>query len=394
MLAGTSSYRRPLPDSLIAFSAPEGRVLLQEALQAGGMESFFPLIEQFHTQADPAFCGLGSLVMALNALGVDPGRTWRGPWRWFSEELLDCCTPLEQVQKAGVSLEELACLARCNGAEAVLSRPDEAGSAGLRAAVNAATRAADRVLVVSYSRAALGQTGAGHYSPVGGYHAARDLVLILDVARFKYPPHWVSLSALFAATQDADPVTQRSRGWLSLAKRGPASAVAQFLSCQQGMLLKGTLQQLLVALLEAVRTCAPSTLEAMLELTAAAIQRSGLCEQLQFRPPRDAEQASTLELLRGSLHALPLYTRAAASLGAAPAVPVVLWLLATPTHCWSVLPASLRSLVLQLCDPGVMQARIAAEVQMLRSQLEFLLEHARPGCGSNELGLQESCRSA
>jgi hypothetical protein len=35
-------------------------------------------------------------------------------------------------------------------------------------------------LVVSYSRKAFSQTGDGHFSPVAGYHAARDLVLILD----------------------------------------------------------------------------------------------------------------------------------------------------------------------------------------------------------------------
>ena len=41
------------------------------------------------------------------------------------------------------------------------------------------------VVVVSYSRKLLGQTGDGHYSPIGGYHRASDHVLILDVARFK-----------------------------------------------------------------------------------------------------------------------------------------------------------------------------------------------------------------
>ena len=41
------------------------------------------------------------------------------------------------------------------------------------------------VVVVSYSRKQLGQTGDGHYSPIGGYHRASDQVLILDVARFK-----------------------------------------------------------------------------------------------------------------------------------------------------------------------------------------------------------------
>lgn len=31
----------------------------------------------------------------------------------------------------------------------------------------------------------------------GGYHAETDQVLILDVARFKYPPHWVPLKTLW-----------------------------------------------------------------------------------------------------------------------------------------------------------------------------------------------------
>ncbi len=36
-----------------------------------------------------------------------------------------------------------------------------------------------------------GCAGDGHFSPIGGFHAQRDLVLILDTARFKYAPHWV-----------------------------------------------------------------------------------------------------------------------------------------------------------------------------------------------------------
>jgi len=46
----------------------------------------------------------------------------------------------------------------------------------------------ERVLSVvffSYLRSALGQTGTGHFSPIGGYNEEHDLVLIMDVARFK-----------------------------------------------------------------------------------------------------------------------------------------------------------------------------------------------------------------
>lgn len=41
------------------------------------------------------------------------------------------------------------------------------------------------VVIVSYSRRGLNQTGTGHFSPIGGYHEGKDLVLIMDVARFK-----------------------------------------------------------------------------------------------------------------------------------------------------------------------------------------------------------------
>jgi len=72
---------------------------------------------------------------------------------------------------------------------------------------------------VNYSRRALRQTGDGHFSPIGGYHAGSDRVLVLDTARFKYPPHWVPVELLFAAMQAQDGATGQSRGWLGLRAR-------------------------------------------------------------------------------------------------------------------------------------------------------------------------------
>src|SRR5215813_5260972 len=132
---GQTLYRRPLPAEAIAFSSAEGRQLFAEALASRGLEGYFPLAEQFHTQSDPAFCGLGSLVVALNALAIDPGRLWKGPWRWFSEDLLDCCVPLEHVRERGLDMDELACLARCNGADVQAFRASGASLAQWRAAL-------------------------------------------------------------------------------------------------------------------------------------------------------------------------------------------------------------------------------------------------------------------
>ena len=75
-------YRRQLPETAISFSSPKGREIFASAMASGGTSSFFPLIEQLQTQPEPAFCGLTTLVIVLNALAVDPRRSWKGPWRW------------------------------------------------------------------------------------------------------------------------------------------------------------------------------------------------------------------------------------------------------------------------------------------------------------------------
>lgn len=60
----------------------------------------------------------------------------------------------------------------------------------------------------------MSQTGSGHFSPIGGYHAEKDMALILDVARFKYPPHWVPLTLLWEAMDNVDGTTGQHRGYV------------------------------------------------------------------------------------------------------------------------------------------------------------------------------------
>lgn len=220
---GPCYYRRALPGTSVAFSSAEGRALFREALVDGCLESYFPLAEQLHTQAEPAFCGLATLVMVLNALAVDPGVVWKGVWRWYHEGALACCKPIARVMQDGIDLDEFVCLARCQGVSAALVRADEQAGGSLdafRAVVERQARStgATEALVVSYSREALGQTGDGHFSPIGGYHRARDLCLILDTARFKYPPHWVPTADLWEAMRRLDRSTGKPRGFVRVAR--------------------------------------------------------------------------------------------------------------------------------------------------------------------------------
>lgn len=210
-------FRRPLPPDLVGFSSTEGRVLLREALAEGTAEAFFPLMAHLHTQSEPAWCGLGTLVTVLNALEIDPGRAWKGPWRWFGEELLDCCKSLDAIRAEGLNLHELACLARCNGAAARVRVAEAGAEDRFRADLEASVRAPSGPFIAcNYARGALGQTGTGHFSPVAAWHRGRDLALVLDVARFKYPPHWAPVSKLVQAMSEVDPATQAPRGWVVL----------------------------------------------------------------------------------------------------------------------------------------------------------------------------------
>eukprot|EP00162_Nutomonas_longa_P021289 comp4345_c0_seq1/m.2873 comp4345_c0_seq1/g.2873 ORF comp4345_c0_seq1/g.2873 comp4345_c0_seq1/m.2873 type:complete len:274 (-) comp4345_c0_seq1:79-900(-) len=209
---GSTFYMRPLPSSLVPFSSSEGRQRLREADNARFAESFYPLIEQFTTQAEPAFCGLSSLVMVLNGFGLDPGKVWKPPWRFYTEEHLNCCLTLEDVKQRGIAMPQLACLARCNSLDCEELYTDKIDIDLFRERITHTVSHNEAFAVVSYSRQSLGQTGIGHFSPVAAYHKATDSVLILDVARFKYPPYWATISELYKATLPVDTETNRSRG--------------------------------------------------------------------------------------------------------------------------------------------------------------------------------------
>ena len=370
-----SLYRRPLPPTLVAFASAEGRAMFDAARAEGGMEAFFPLIEQFHTQAEPAFCGLGTLVVALNALGVDPGRLWKGPWRWFSEELLDCCSPLERVRTQGITLDEFACLARCNGANAEVFRPDTCSLADLRAAITTAARSAvDPAMIVSYDRRALGQTGDGHFSPVGGYHASSDHVLILDVARFKYPPHWVPLPALYSAMQPADAATARPRGWVALRRSSrPASLLFTARCVGDGgfAAFSDALERLTAALVVAASMTGAdlrSVLSGMFTVVAADFTLV-----IEQRSLALTEHAAAAEALLAALRTTPVFTIVADLVPSSwPPEAATLLVLALPRELWSPMPDAMRAAWLAMLDPEQLPPPVRLESDHIHRQLADL----------------------
>ncbi|GAX10310.1 hypothetical protein FisN_3Lh513 [Fistulifera solaris] len=215
-----SVRRRVLPSHLTALHSTQGTHLLLEALTNNSAAAYIPLTEHFCNQSDPAFCGITTLLMVLNAFAVDPMVRWKGGWRYFGDEtvlLSQCCLSAELVRRVGVTMEQLQQLAVCHGLRVQMERPITHNNEQLfRTHVKECLQPTEHpsaMLVVSYARSALGQTGEGHFSPLAAYHEASDQVLLLDVARFKYPPYWVPVSELYQAMTWIDKVTAQSRGW-------------------------------------------------------------------------------------------------------------------------------------------------------------------------------------
>ncbi|XP_027353388.1 glutathione gamma-glutamylcysteinyltransferase 1 isoform X2 [Abrus precatorius] len=251
-MAMAGLYRRLLScPPAVEFASSQGKQLFLEAIQNGTMEGFYKLVSYFQTQSEPAFCGLASLSMVLNALAIDPGRKWKGnpplicslfslpfffffsgPWRWFDESMLDCCEPLEMVKVRGISFGKLVCLAHCAGAEVEAFHASHSSIEDFRRYVIECSTSDDCHVISSYHRAALKQTGNGHFSPIGGYHVGKDMALILDVARFKYPPHWVPLTLLWEGMNYVDESTGQSRGFMLISRPHREPGMLYTLSCK------------------------------------------------------------------------------------------------------------------------------------------------------------------
>eukprot|EP01128_Nolandella_sp_AFSM9_P010345 TRINITY_DN7129_c0_g1_i1.p1 TRINITY_DN7129_c0_g1~~TRINITY_DN7129_c0_g1_i1.p1 ORF type:complete len:314 (+),score=55.39 TRINITY_DN7129_c0_g1_i1:37-942(+) len=216
-LSQPSFYGRPFPQGVcVDYASAEGKALFLEAMQDGRMNPFFRLAGSYAHQSEPAYCALAVLAMVLNSLQIDPGQTWKKPWRWYSEEMLACCTNIAEVREKGITFDQFMSLASCKGGVVQGWRYSDSSLREFRQAIVRSVESEDEVLVASFNRKDLGQTGSGHFAPVSGYNASSDSVLLLEVARFKYPSHWVPVSVLFHAMQAVDTETGLSRGFLSI----------------------------------------------------------------------------------------------------------------------------------------------------------------------------------
>ncbi|CAG8463673.1 9218_t:CDS:2 [Paraglomus brasilianum] len=208
---------RELPSFLISLTSKEGKELIKESLNQGYAEGFFDLSSCFSHQMEPAYCALSSLAIVLNALQVQGAPVWKGPWRWWYDELLNCCQDIEKVKQSGTTFSQFTCLAKCH-CEVHAKRADQVTKEEFVNDLKYVNSTPGVYMVISFSRATLSQTGDGHFSPIGAYLPEKNMALVLDTARFKYPSYFASVDLLYESMFPIDKVTQQPRGYFLLSQ--------------------------------------------------------------------------------------------------------------------------------------------------------------------------------
>ncbi|MBY6146894.1 phytochelatin synthase family protein [Mameliella alba] len=202
---------------LVYLTDPEGQTRFMESELHG---DYFSLASYLEYEQVVTFCGPATVAAVANALAIPrpaPDRLY--PWTLFTQDLLfndanQKLKPYAMVEHEGLTLAELDTFIENLGMMAEHHFASDVDVDGLRDAIKATLSDPKSRFVANYSRKALPQEGDGHISPVAAYDAETDTVLILDVAKYKYPPVWITVETLHAGMMMTDSGSGKSRGFV------------------------------------------------------------------------------------------------------------------------------------------------------------------------------------
>jgi hypothetical protein len=210
-----------MANDVVYVDTQRGAELFDEAQVKG---HFWTICRYFISEKFLTYCGIASSVTVLNSLGVEaPDEPQIYPYKMFTQdniftdEVLHHRRPLD-VEKGGSTLEQQADFLGALHVGVEVYFGSDLDLDGCRQLLVDTLTSADRRVIVDFNRKTLGQKGSGHFSPLAAYHEGEDRFLLMDVARYKAPPCWVTAPVLYEALQGIDPTSGKSRGFLVVSR--------------------------------------------------------------------------------------------------------------------------------------------------------------------------------
>jgi hypothetical protein len=210
-----------LEHAVIYWDSAEGKAL---RARMSADADYWQLAPTFAVQMTQSYCSVASAITVLNAMPISkPVDPTYAPYAYFTQsnfftaEVTKVISP-QTVLEIGMTREQMAETLSRQGVTATSIAGDTLSENALRTLLKKALGDDGRFVLANYFRANLGQVGGGHWSALAAYDAQSDTVLILDVAKYKYPPAWVSIKILQQAIATTDTTSNKSRGLVIVSK--------------------------------------------------------------------------------------------------------------------------------------------------------------------------------
>mmetsp|Transcript_26975 Transcript_26975/g.40957 ORF Transcript_26975/g.40957 Transcript_26975/m.40957 type:complete len:357 (-) Transcript_26975:1315-2385(-) len=192
--------------------------------QSSALDFFNYIQGGWEAQINQGFCPIASSAAILNSLRgrielpQDPVYI---PFPWATQNHLvqnDCVkqnvVDVDNPKKfyVGMSLNMAKDLLNCQlsgqgyVAEAYHVDPDLVSEDEVKKIVKDAVMDKNSRVMINYDRGGIGQgpMGHGHFSPIGAYNHQLNAFLVMDVAKYKFPPVWVPVSNLYHGVGSID----------------------------------------------------------------------------------------------------------------------------------------------------------------------------------------------
>jgi hypothetical protein len=218
----TNANSKPKKNSITYFNHTQAFQVL--ANNPGYSAHYFLLQEGLDAQENQAYCPVATSAAILNSFGdsldlpVDP--VYR-PYKYATQNnLWNDCTSQKVIRHdeyadgifrapGGLGMLQTKALLECNLpedwiVEMVPVEPEKISIHQMRQDLVAGLASSNSRVMINYHRKTAHQKGGGHWSPVGAYDETTDSFLIMDVAKYKYPPAWIPAELLYKSLGTID----------------------------------------------------------------------------------------------------------------------------------------------------------------------------------------------
>ena len=214
----TAAKKEPkITGSYVTLISDEGR---KRIARSKHKVDYHSLMATFTMQETQTLCSVATAVTILNALPLDrPTDPKYDPYPFFTQanffnaDVNKIITRSRTLQ-IGQTLDESARIMALHGAKTKAYHAGNSSEEEFRRIAKAAMSNPTEFISINYRRNYVGQPPGAHFSPLAAYDEQSDSFLILDVARYKFPPVWVSASDLYAAMNTIDTESNKTRGFI------------------------------------------------------------------------------------------------------------------------------------------------------------------------------------